>query len=234
MPKSKVIPSLLILLCLLGCGKAADQKKEENSKFEITMMTPAIEKAQAQFRKQDRRLEFNGCVLRYNGKTFGFDSTIGDLVKVFGQYSTYKYGVYTWHEMGVSVFSTNEEREDPSANLQTFNLRLNTIIPIEMGTSAQRAPEPYDYVLLGGFPVNRNTPFSDLTDYTRLTVEDFKVDNHGYHYRYECGNTELNYYIAADAPWVYQGGGHLMFKSHPKPHNENPILEISIEREEKK
>jgi len=55
---------LCLTLLFFDCENTVDQKKVGTSKFEITTMTPAIEAALAQFKKQDRRLEFNGCELR--------------------------------------------------------------------------------------------------------------------------------------------------------------------------
>jgi hypothetical protein len=227
----KITLILCLTLLLVGCEKAADQRKEETSKFKITIMTPAIEEALTQFKKQDRRLEFNGCELRYNDKTFGFDSTIGDLVALFGKYGSYVGdGIYIWHEMGLMVLAMNINHEDPSAGIRTISLPLNSIIPREIGVSNQRSPEPYDYVLLEGFPINVETPFSDLQDLTSLTIEDVGINNGGYYWSYDCGGNQVEYYVSVPGTWMYKGGGHLQYKSHPNPHNENAIYEITIGR----
>ena len=91
---TNTILAFTLSLALLGCDNTVDSNKKEASKFEITIVTPAIEEALAQFKDQDRRLELNGCEIRYNDKTFGFDSTIKDVVAVFGQYGTYRNGIY--------------------------------------------------------------------------------------------------------------------------------------------
>jgi hypothetical protein len=226
----KITLVLCLILLLVGCEKSADQRKEETSKFEITIMTPAIEEALAQFIKQDRRLEFNGCELRYNSKTFGIDSTIGELVKVFGQYGSYRNGIYIWHEMGLIVLSMNIDHEDLNARISTIDFSLNSIIPRDIGVSLQRSPKPYDYVLLERFPITLETPFSDLLDFTSLTIEDVGINNGGYYWSYKCDGYELEYYVAVPGTWMYKGGGHLQYKSHPNPHNENAIYRIFIGR----
>ena len=135
---------------------------------------------------------------------------------------------YIWHELGIMMLATNTASEDLNANIKTINVSLNSTIPREIGVSLQRTPEPYEYLLLEGFPINLDIPFSDLLDYTQASFEDFGVRNGGYRWEYNCGDKKLGYFAEVSGTWRYKGVGHLQFKSHPDPHNENPIRDISI------
>ncbi|WP_430906436.1 hypothetical protein [Maribacter sp. 2-571] len=176
--------------------------------------TPEVRERLAAFNAQEHRLEFSGCEMRYNGKSFFLGDTLEEVEAVLGKHD-YNRGIgFSWSHLNLEVFL-----DDDTKIVSTIYLYLHRVL--------ENVMTPNDkYKLISGVPLNQKMVFKDFLESSNYTFNDIRFSKYNYNFEVKkCnkGGEKLKLYFRSSVPYKVKDAGHIQLRGEFDPQSTNPV-----------